>query len=289
VSIPIDAFDSRFSIGPLTGPDARVRVQIMHLPAGGVIGRHETALDQLVACVAGSGAACGGDRAWRELRPGYAARWEAGEDHETRSDGGMTLVCVEGTFDAWALAVTQEIEVVDHDPDWQRWFEEICAVVWPAVQDVAVRIDHVGSTSVPGLAAKPIIDMDIVVASEADVRPAIERLGAAGWWWRGDLGVTGRQAFRPGPRRSDLPRHHLYLVVEDTKAHLDHWLLRDLLRSDADARHRYAELKRANVELAGGDMDVYVAAKAELVAELLARARAERGLPPATYWDPGRA
>ena len=127
--------------------------------------------------------------------------------------------------------------------------------------------------------------MDIVVASEDLVRPAIERLAAIGYRWRGDLGVVGRQAFSR-PTGTDLPMHHLYLVVEDNKAHLDHWLLRDLLRSDAEARERYAELKRRNVSLAEGDMDVYVAAKAALVAELLTRARAERGLPPASYWLP---
>jgi GrpB-like predicted nucleotidyltransferase (UPF0157 family) len=76
------------------------------------------------------------------------------------------------------------------------------------------------------------------------------------------------------------------VVVEDNKAHLDHWLLRDLLRADADARQRYATLKRRNQELAAGDMDFYVAAKAGLVAELLTRARAERGLPPAPNWQP---
>lgn len=84
----------------------------------------------------------------------------------------------------------------------------------------------------------------------------------------------------------ELPPHHLYLVVENNKAHLDHVLLRDLLRADARARDRYAELKRANVLLAQGDIDVYVAAKAQFVADLLTRARAERGLEPAIYWIP---
>jgi GrpB-like predicted nucleotidyltransferase (UPF0157 family) len=147
------------------------------------------------------------------------------------------------------------------------------------------RIDHVGSTSVPGLAAKPIIDMDIVVASQADVRPVIARLAGIGYQWRGDLGVSGREAFA-GPAGANLPRHHLYLVVENDKPHLDHWLLRDLLREDPAARARYAGLKRQNADLAGGDMEVYVAAKAALVAELLTRARAERGFPPAEYWQP---
>jgi GrpB-like predicted nucleotidyltransferase (UPF0157 family) len=153
------------------------------------------------------------------------------------------------------------------------------------VSGLAVRIDHVGSTAVPGLAAKPIIDLDIVVAAESQVRPVIEALGPLGYHWRGDLGVQGRQAFEAsGP--ADLPPHHLYLVVENNKAHLDHVLLRDLLRADPEARRRYDRLKRANVSLAQGDMDVYVAAKAGLVAELLTRARAELGLDPASYWVP---
>jgi GrpB-like predicted nucleotidyltransferase (UPF0157 family) len=127
--------------------------------------------------------------------------------------------------------------------------------------------------------------MDIVVASDADVQPVIDRLEAIGYRWRGDLGVEGRQSFNPVDVE-DLPRHHLYLVVDGCKAHLDHVLLRDLLRQDPDARDRYADLKRANVTVAAGDIDVYVAAKAALVAELLTRARAERGYPPAEYWTP---
>ena len=97
--------------------------------------------------------------------------------------------------------------------------------------------------------------------------------------------MPGREAFKP-VQDDGLPAHHLYLVVEGNRAHLDHVLLRDLLREDADACARYAELKRRNVDAAEGDMDVYVAAKAALVAELLTRARAERGLPPETYWEP---
>jgi GrpB-like predicted nucleotidyltransferase (UPF0157 family) len=150
---------------------------------------------------------------------------------------------------------------------------------------VALRIDHVGSTSVPGLAAKPIIDMDIVVAGEDDVRPVIDRLHAIGYRWRGDLGVVGREAFRR-PADDGLPDHHLYLVVENSRAHLDHWLLRDRLRQDPDARDRYAALKRRSVELADRDLDVYVAAKAGVVAELLTEARAAGGWPPVAYGEP---
>jgi len=183
------------------------------------------------------------------------------------------------------MGVPRDIVVADYDPEWPAWFEAVCRRVWPVIDDIALRIDHVGSTAVPGLAAKPIIDMDIVVAADEGVRRVIDRLAASGYRWCGDLGVRGREAFEP-TRDEGLQAHHLYLVVENNRAHADHWLLRDVLREDGEARARYAALKRRNAELAGGDMEVYVAAKARFVAELLTRARAERGLPAVTYWNP---
>jgi GrpB-like predicted nucleotidyltransferase (UPF0157 family) len=285
VALPFREFGSDFRIGPLTGRDSLVRVQIVYLAGGGLIGCHPTSVKQLLAVVAGRGWVAGQGGTRRSIRAGYGAVWEVGEDHEAGSDEGLTALCVEGDFDVWATIVTREIVVSDYDEQWPAWFEQVRAAVWPAIADLALRIDHVGSTAVPGLAAKSIIDMDIVVASPDHVRPVVERLATIGYRWRGDLGVAGREAFSPD-RSGDLPAHHLYLVVENNRAHLDHWLLRDLLRSDRDARARYAALKRANADMAGDDMDVYVAAKAALVADLLTRARAERGFPPVTYWDP---
>jgi GrpB-like predicted nucleotidyltransferase (UPF0157 family) len=285
VTIPVTQYGSSFRIGPLTGPGSQMQAQVMFLEPGGVIGRHPAAGRQLFAVMSGSGEVTGADGASREIGPGYAALWEPWEEHGVTTAAGLTAVCVEGEFEPWAMGVTRDIEVSDYDPAWADWFARLHGHIWPAVADVAVRIDHVGSTSVPGLAAKPIIDMDIVVTSQDGIRPVIDRLAGLGYRWRGDLEVTGREAFSP-PAGADLPPHHLFLVVADSKAHLDHWLLRDLLRQDPAARERYAGLKRDNVALADGDMEFYVAAKAALVAELLTRARAERGFPPAEYWQP---
>ncbi|HEV2375950.1 MAG TPA: GrpB family protein [Streptosporangiaceae bacterium] len=285
VAVPITQFGSRFRIAPLTAPGADARVQVMYLPAGGLIGQHPAVGKQLLAVVTGSGWVSGGDGARRALGPGYAALWDDGEEHAAGSEDGLTALSVEGQFEMWAIAVTTEITVSDYDPAWADWFAQLKAHIWPAVADVALRIDHVGSTSVPGLAAKPIIDLDIVVGSQDEVRPVIKGLAGLGYRWRGDLGISGREAFAVPPD-TDLPKHNLYVVVENNKAHLDHWLLRDLLRADPAARERYATLKRHNVTLADGDMEVYVAAKAALVADLLSRARAEMGLPAAEYWQP---
>lgn len=283
--MPIAELGSRYRVGPLIGEGSRVVVRAVHVPPGGRIGRYAASAQQLLAVFTGQGWVSGRGGRRRDIGTGYAACWDATEDGEAFSDGGMSGISVEGDFEIWAAAVTADIVVSDYDAAWVRWFDTVRRHVWPVIADTALRIDHVGSTAVPGLAAKPIIDLDIVVAAEGDVRVVIDRLATIGYRWRGDLGVEGREAFA-APHNAELPAHHLYLVVENNRAHLDHWLLRDLLRAHAGARERYAALKRRNVDLAGDDMDVYVARKAALVAELLTWARAEHGYPAVTYWQP---
>jgi GrpB-like predicted nucleotidyltransferase (UPF0157 family) len=286
--LPVRADGSSFLAGGLArgGP---VEVSVLHLRAGGLVGRHAAPVRRLLCVVEGEGWASGSDGERRRIRRADAACWEAGEEGEAGSESGLTAICVDGELEVLARSVLREIEIVDYDPAWVAWFDELRAFVWPAVADLAVRIDHVGSTSVPGLAAKPIIDMDVVLQGEEDAAPAIERLRSIGYRWIGELGIAGRQAFAPESVVPELPPHNLYVVVEDNRAHLDHWLLRDLLREDGEARRRYGELKRRNAELARGDIDAYTEAKAALVAELLTRARAERGLEPVEYWNPGGA
>src|SRR3954447_12425463 len=122
----------------------------MYLPANGLIGRHRTQVQQLFAVITGDGEAFAGDDQRRILGPGIAVVWDPGEDHEVRTEHGLTAICVEGEFEMWAVARTMEIVVSDYDPVWPDWFQQLHDLIWPAVSDVALRIDHVGSTSVPG-------------------------------------------------------------------------------------------------------------------------------------------
>ncbi len=179
----------------------------------------------------------------------------------------------------------EQLVVVEADPKWPEQFRAISSHLQPFLEQSVVRIEHVGSTSVPGLAAKPIIDIDVVVESEVMIRPTIALIESAGYTWVGDLDVAGREAF-DAPSDSALARHHLYLVVENNRAHTDHWLLREALLSDPEASGAYAKVKRANVEKSRGDMNRYVALKARFVADVLARARLERGMEPVSYWEP---
>lgn len=287
-TVPVTGAGDAYRIGPVTGAASDVDVHVLHLPPGGRVAPAAAAQRRLLWVVSGGGVVHGPDGRRRRLRAGEAACFEAGEEHAVESEGGLVGVRIEGSFEVLARSVLREIVVLDYDPEWPAWFEAVRAFVWPAVEDLAVRVDHVGSTAVPGLAAKPIVDLDVVLPRDDLVEAAIARLRGLGYRWLGELGVPGRQAFlaEPGSAGSALPAHHLYVVVEDNRAHLDHWLLRDLLRADGEARRRYGELKRHNAASAGGDIDRYGQAKAGLVAELLARARAERGLEPVEYWQP---
>src|SRR5262245_8084049 len=113
-------------------------------------------------------------------------------------------------FDAVDAVTITSVVVVDYDRAWPEMFAALRAWLWPVVGDLASSIEHIGSTSVPGLAAKPIIDFDIVVPSAERVPAVIERLAGLGYRHRGDLGVPGREAFyRP---RSTLA-HQLYVCV----------------------------------------------------------------------------
>jgi GrpB-like predicted nucleotidyltransferase (UPF0157 family) len=165
------------------------------------------------------------------------------------------------------------IVVVDYDPAWPDAFGSLRAGIWPAVADVAIGLEHVGSTSVPGLPAKPVIDMDLIVASAADVPVAIERLARLGYRHLGDLGITEREAF-VAPAGSI--RHNLYVCPADSLGLRNHLAVRERLRSDAAARAAYGELKR-RLGRETDDIDAYVAGKTELIVGWLADA----GLDPA--------
>lgn len=75
-----------------------------------------------------------------------------------------------------------QVIVVDYDPSWPDTFEHLRAHIWPRIQDLATAIEHVGSTSVRGLAAKPVVDMTVVVPAAAAMRTVIDRLAMIGYW-----------------------------------------------------------------------------------------------------------
>ena len=139
-----------------------------------------------------------------------------------------------------------------------------------ALADVAHVTEHVGSTAVPGLDAKPVIDLDVVVPDDAAMDAAIRALTAAGWQHEGNLGITGREAFLPP---ADGAYHHLYAVVAGSQPHRDHIDLRDFLRAHPVQAARYGSLKRQLAVLLKADRPAYGNGKAEMISDLLRQAR----------------
>jgi GrpB-like predicted nucleotidyltransferase (UPF0157 family) len=164
----------------------------------------------------------------------------------------------------------EPVEVVDYDPDWPKEFDRLRARAADALGNVAAGIEHVGSTAVPGLAAKPVIDLDVIVHSSVDVSIAIERLRSVGYEHEGDLGVPGRQAF---VWPSGEPRHHLYVCPADSESLRSHLLFRDYLRSHPDAAQRYGDVKRKAAREFSNDREGYLEAKRAVGEEILHAAR----------------
>jgi GrpB-like predicted nucleotidyltransferase (UPF0157 family) len=163
------------------------------------------------------------------------------------------------------------IEVVDYDDDWPRRFDSIRAKIWPHVSHLARRIEHVGSTSVPRLAAKPILDIDVIV-DEPDVPAAIAALATLGYTHQGDLGVPQREAFK----HADAVRHNLYVCVDGSLHLRNHFAVRDALRADSALADEYGRLKRELAARFPNDIDAYVHGKNAFIARLLAA----RGFTP---------
>lgn len=197
----------------------------------------------------------------REARPcpGYAWYWRRRRETEAACSPRDT----QDVDDLAAL-------VVAYDPGWRARFAELGGRVDAALAGVTHVTEHVGSTAVPGLDAKPIVDIDVVVPDGAAVPGAIEALAAAGWKHEGDLGIRYREAFLPP---ADAAYHHLYLVVAGSQPHRDHVDLRDYLRARPAQAARYGQLKRRLAPLLLTDRPAYSAGKADMIAEFLREAR----------------
>ena len=146
--------------------------------------------------------------------------------------------------------------VVEYDKNWPSDFEKIKKEIEKAIVEPAV-IEHVGSTSIPGMKAKPIIDIDVGLNNWADFEKVKAELAAIGYVHEGDKGIKGRQAFgRTGFIHNDVLDtidHHLYVCSVDNEEFKRHLLFRDYLRSHDEARDKYNQIKEEILTKVGVD------------------------------------
>jgi GrpB-like predicted nucleotidyltransferase (UPF0157 family) len=160
----------------------------------------------------------------------------------------------------------EPVVISDYDPLWPEQFEQIRATIAAVLGDVAVAIEHVGSTAVPGLAAKPIIDINVAVASDVDIPKAIQLLSSIGYVHEGDLGIRGREAFKAPV--GTFP-HHLYVCTRDAEPFRRMLMLRDRLRADPPSAQEYGKIKKELARRFRDDRRGYTEAKSEFIERVL--------------------
>jgi len=164
----------------------------------------------------------------------------------------------------------ERIVIEPFDPNWSVHYEALRTKLLMALGDVAIGIEHIGSTAIPDMPAKPIIDIDVIIESAADLPAAIARLSGIGYLYEGDLGIVGRYAFKAPA--SD-PAHHLYVCAKNDPELQRHLMFRNYLRKHPELARSYGELKRRAAQQAGSDRVAYADAKRFFVEGILCKAQ----------------
>ncbi len=160
------------------------------------------------------------------------------------------------------------VQVVPHHAEWRHLFEQEWRALHRHIGHLVLDIQHVGSTAVPGLDAKPILDIAVAVASAAIISQCKQPLCSLGYIDRGDGGVDGGYLFVKDAAL-DVRTHHLHLVAIDDPQWRNYLRFRDVLRSDEMLRTTYANLKRALQEKFSQDRKAYAAAKHDFIRDTL--------------------
>ncbi len=160
------------------------------------------------------------------------------------------------------------VRLVEYDARWPALFAAERERILDQHGALALRLEHVGGTSIPGMCAKPILDIAAGRPRDASIEDCVAALERAGYEHRGERGVAGRQFFCRGQPRA----YHVHLVEEGGPLWREYVAFRDYLRADAEAARDFADVKRVLAERFSRDREAYVDAKSSHVREILRRA-----------------
>ena len=164
---------------------------------------------------------------------------------------------------------TERVIVSPYNANWKANFENIKAEIEGAIGEFIICVEHIGSTSVEGLSAKPIIDLDVVIKDYSVFADVVNGLEAIGYIHEGDLGIKDREAFAYSDK-PHLQAYHLYVCPQDSEELHRHVVFGDFLRNNPDAVKKYSAVKERAAQLFPNDIDAYIKYKTPCIEELYA-------------------
>lgn len=163
--------------------------------------------------------------------------------------------------------MAQKVVVLPYDDSWKFAFEEIKRELDSVIGDFVVGIEHVGSTSVEGLSAKPCIDIDVIIKDYSIFDTVVSKLETIGYIHEGNLGIKDREAFKYS-HKPHLQWHHLYVCPQQSEELHRHIVFRDFLRANPEASKRYGAVKEKAAQIFPDNIEKYIEYKSPCIEEL---------------------
>ncbi|MBE6607777.1 MAG: GrpB family protein [Ruminococcaceae bacterium] len=162
---------------------------------------------------------------------------------------------------------TRKVVVLPYDEAWKYAFEDIKREIYSILGNLAVGIEHIGSTSVEGMSAKPCIDIDVIIEDYSLFDAVVDKLAGIGYIYEGDFGIKDREAFKYS-NKEHLMTHHLYVCPQNSEELNRHITFRNYLRNNPDAVKKYSKVKEKAAELYPNDIDKYIEYKSPCIEEV---------------------
>jgi GrpB-like predicted nucleotidyltransferase (UPF0157 family) len=171
-------------------------------------------------------------------------------------------------IDAMLGLVRGVVALSPHNEEWHRLFKEERSHILNSVGEHLLAVEHVGSTAICGISAKPIIDIAAAIARFEDGAKCVERLERLGYEYKGENGVPGRHYFSKGSPRT----HHLHMVTMESVFWREHLIFRDHLKENPSVARAYDRLKQDLAARFPADRDAYTNGKEAFIRDLLQKA-----------------
>ena len=162
---------------------------------------------------------------------------------------------------------TKKFVVLPYDEAWKSDFEKIKDEIEEVIGDLIIGIEHIGSTSVEGMFAKPCIDIDVIIEDYSVFHEVVSRLKSIGYIHEGNFGIKNREAFKYSGKEH-LQKHHLYVCPKYSEELHRHITFRNFLQSNPTVAKKYSLIKEKAAELFQNDIDGYIEYKSSCIDEL---------------------